>query len=440
MGQFEFGAARRVITPQVPVSLAGYFTLRPWTHVLDDLLVQALALRGPDGTLAVLVQLDLVSTAPDLAAAVRERCADIAGLRPENVLFTASHTHTAPELRPGRPGSNPDYSRFAIAQTIEAVHAAVAALRPGSVAYGRARDARFAFNRRYWMADGSVVTNPPRRDPRIRGPEGATDPEIPLLGFYADGRLAVLLANIANHPDTISGFGVSADWHGFVRRRLEASCPGLQTITLTGCAGNLNHFDPAGPDEQSGYETARRIGEGYAESIQAVLGRLEPIPVTALRVASSTLSVGPREIPEADLAEARDHAARFTFDTSRQLTSEDLANRSPAALKYFADALLALAADRRGREFELHALRLGSAVILALPGEPFTEHGLYIRNELLPGLPALVAALGDGRAVYIPNRCNYGRGGYETTPRSSPYSIETGERLRDGVRALLAAL
>lgn len=440
MDPLEFGLARRVITPQVPVSLAGYFTLRPWAQVLDDLLVQALALRGADGTLAVLVQLDLVSSPPEFAVAVRERCAGIAGLAPENILFTASHTHTAPEVRPGRPGSNPEYNRFAVDRIVEAVHAAVATLRPGTVAWGCAHDARFAFNRRYWMADGTVVTNPPRRDPRIRGPEGTTDPDIPLLALCVEGRPAVLLANIANHPDTITGHGVSADWHGFVRRQLEAARPGLQVVTLTGCAGNLNHFDPAGPDEQSGYETARRIGEGYAESILAALDGLQAATTTGLRAAATTLTVGPREIAEADLDEAREHAARYTFDTSRQLTSEDLANRSPAALKYFADALLALAADRRERHFELHALRLGPAVLLTLPGEPFTEHGLYIRNELLPGVPTLIATLGDGRAVYIPNRCNYGRGGYETTPRSSPYSMETGEQLRRGVRALLATL
>ncbi len=440
MATMAFGLARRVITPRVPVSLAGYFTLRPWTHVLDDLLVQALAVRGAAGNLAVLVQIDLVSTSPEFTGGVRAGCADIAGLRAEDILFSASHTHTAPELRGGRAGANPDYTRWAIERSIEAVHEAVAEMRPGSLAYGCARDDRFAFNRRYWMADGTVMTNPPRRDPRIKGPEGLTDPEIPLLAFCVDGQPRVLLANIANHPDTITGCGVSADWHGFVRRRLESSRPGLQVVTLTGCAGNLNHFDPHGPDEQSGYDAARRIGEGYAASVLPVLDQLRPLAGDDLRTAAAVLTVGPREIDEEALAEARDHAARFSFDTSKQLTSEDLAQRSPAALKYFADALLALAADRRDRHFEIHALRLGPAVLVSLPGEPFTEHGLYIRKELLAGVPALVASLGDGRAVYIPNRENYGRGGYETMPRSSPYSMATGEILRSGVRDLLAGI
>ena len=45
MSELLSGFCRRCINPNVPVSLAGYFTPRYWTHVADDLLVQALAFR-----------------------------------------------------------------------------------------------------------------------------------------------------------------------------------------------------------------------------------------------------------------------------------------------------------------------------------------------------------------------------------------------------------
>ena len=126
MDTIEFGHARRNINPHVPVSLAGYFNIRMWTGVLDDLFVQALALRqGKEA--ALLLQFDLVAVPNELIARIREGCADIAGLVPENVLFTASHTHTGPELR-SRPGrSNPGYTDFAIAQAIELWPCSVAA-------------------------------------------------------------------------------------------------------------------------------------------------------------------------------------------------------------------------------------------------------------------------------------------------------------------------
>jgi hypothetical protein len=121
------------------------------------------------------------------------------------------------------------------------------------------------------------------------------------------------------------------------------------------------------------------------------------------------------------------------------LTSEDLAVESPAALKYFADQVLRIAEDRRPRTFEVHALLLGDAVIVNLPGEPFVEIGLQIRHEYCAGHTAVIAALNQD-AAYIPNRFNYGRGGYETTPRCSPYSMATGDKLLAAVQSMLATL
>ena len=438
MSELLSGFCRRCINPNVPVSLAGYFTPRYWTHVADDLLVQAIAFRQADQA-AALVQFDLVSASNEIIAAVRERCADIAGLAPENLLFTASHTHTAPEIRGHRRGGNPDYTAFVIEQAAQSVHEAFADLRLTRLLTGTATDDRFAFNRRYWMDDGTVTTNPPRRDPRIVRPEGPTDPEIGLLALAREGAGHVLLANIANHPDTTDGCGVSADWHGHVRRVLEAADAELQVVTLTGAAGNLNHFDPNGPAEQSGLDVAQRIGEGYAARIAAVLPALRPAASHAFCAVSTTFVTGPREISPEELAQAREDAANYEFDESRQLTSEDLATRSPAALKYFADRLLAVAEDRADRELEVHALQLGDTVLVALPGEPFTEIGLAIKQDMLAGRPTLVAALNQDVA-YIPNRFNFGRGGYETTARCSPYSMATADHLLAATRTLLARL
>ena len=55
------------------------------------------------------------------------------------------------------------------------------------------------------------------------------------------------------------------------------------------------------------------------------------------------------------------------------------------------------------------------------------------------GYPTVIAALNQDVA-YIPNRFNYGRGGYETTPRCSPYSTATGDNLLAAVQSMLQAL
>ena len=57
--KIEFGTARRIINPEVPISLAGYFNLRMWDHVKDDLEVRAVVFKkGPDH--AAILHFDLL--------------------------------------------------------------------------------------------------------------------------------------------------------------------------------------------------------------------------------------------------------------------------------------------------------------------------------------------------------------------------------------------
>ncbi|MBT7163987.1 MAG: hypothetical protein HN904_14490, partial [Victivallales bacterium] len=61
------------------------------------------------------------------------------------------------------------------------------------------------------------------------------------------------------------------------------------------------------------------------------------------------------------------------------------------------------------------------------------------KQDMLAGRPTLLAALNQDVA-YIPNRFNFGRGGYETTARCSPYSMATADHLLAATRTLLARL
>ena len=85
-------------------------------------------------------------------------------------------------------------------------------------------------------------------------------------------------------------------------------------------------------------------------------------------------------------------------------------------------------------------MRLGSLYLYCLPGEPFVEHAMYIREDVLKRKPCLISALCTGKIGYIPNRFNYGRGGYETTVLGSPTTIQTGNILRAAAAELAAHL
>ena len=114
---------------------------------------------------------------------------------------------------------------FACRCGVEARQEALTDMVPCELFCGNTVDRRFSFNRRYWMKNGTVVTNPGKLNPDIARPEGKTDYEIPLIGIRNNGQCQVILANIVNHTDTIGGCNVSADWPGFMIRKLgERKC------------------------------------------------------------------------------------------------------------------------------------------------------------------------------------------------------------------------
>ena len=437
--KIHFGTARRCLNPQIPVSLAGYFNVRMWDRVLDDLEVRAVIFKqGP--VYAGILHFDLVTVPLYLCDAILDGIhqAGIPELTRENLTMSAIHTHTGPEVRPQISGFNPEYPPFAVKQAVDAVCEAFRNLQEGELLYGQTADARFLFNRRYWMKNGQVMTNPGKLNPEIVRPEGDIDPEIPMLGIRRDGKLKVLLCNIVNHTDTIGGNGVSADWNGFLRRILEKELgDGSMVCPLIGASGNINHFDVSTDHCQTCYAEAERIGTGYAETIRQALPELKPVEGCMMKTVFGDVAVMPREISEKEVADARATVkkyADYSFDANTDMTSEDLAKGAPSVLKFFAENLLKQAANKEKMHLYLTGIAFGNSVMIAsLPSEPFTEIGLMLRKGIFAGRVCLVPTLANGTGSYnngggyIPNVWNYGRGGYEDTPRSNPFSKTTAD-------------
>ena len=434
---FNAGIGRRCINPEIPVGLAGYFNVRMWEEVLDDIEVRVIILKSGE-TFSAVIQYDLIAV-PDVlykALLAELAAAGITELTADNMIVTATHSHTAPEVRPGRGGFNPDYIPFAASKTIEAVKDALNDLEPCTVEHGLAEDNRFAFNRRYWMKNGEVITNPGKLNPDIDRCEGEIDPQIPLIAFKCNGKIKALIANIVNHSDTTGGSFVSADWPGITVRTLENKLGNeSMVIPLIGCSGNINHFDVKSDADQTCPAEAKRIGIGYAESIEKALALLCPMKNAELKTYSQQIDIPPRTLSPAEIEEAQKIIDKYPdIEVDRiggpALTAEDLARKTPYALKFFAVSLLKTVENSKTTKFNLVGINIGDAIIASVPCEPFVEIGLTIRKGIFGRQTALVVSLANGSGTgYIPNCWNYRRGGYETTPRSNPYSIETSELL-----------
>lgn len=438
--KLEFGYARRTINPEIPISLAGYFNRRMWDHVLDDLEARAVVFRkGPDH--AAIIHLDILCVPLYLYDMILAKIQDrgLVQFSRENVTVSATHTHTAPEVRIGGQGYHPDYAPFLAERAVEALAEALTDLQEGELFEGLTSEARFLFNRRYWMKNGSVMTNPGKLNPEIVRPEGEIDPEIPLLAVKSEGKIKLLISSIVNHADTVGGTGVSADWPGFYRRSLENELgDDSMVIPFTGAEGNINHFDVYSSEKQNSYGEAERIGKGYAETVSAALKTLRPVEGDTMKTVFGEAVTMPREISDEEIEEAKAVIAKYPDAdiNSGTLNSEDLAKGAPAVLKYFASALLEKAAHKEKMRLYLTGIAFGSSFMIAsLPSEPFTEIGLSVRKGIFGNRICMITALANGTGTYtnhsgyIPNSWNYGRGGYEDAPRSNPYSMKTADIL-----------
>ena len=97
--------------------------------------------------------------------------------------------------------------------------------------------------------------------------------------------------------------------------------------------------------------------------------------------------------------------------------SQDLANKVPAALRYFAQrALDCHAKSTPSHDARLTAIEFGKTLaFVSLPGEPFNGIGRAIR-ENSPFKNTVIVSLAQSQSGYVPMQECFARGGYEVQP------------------------
>ncbi len=167
-GELRLGTAAVKITPPLGTPMAGYYSARGSQGVLDDLYAKAAVLD--DGkTKAAMVVCDLIGLprAPVLEA--RRIIAEKTGIPADNVMISATHTHTGPvvigdtaidDLVTGGSKLSKDYAEQLPKWIAQAVEEAYGRRTPARVFYASENEPKLSFIRRFWMKDGTVGWNP----------------------------------------------------------------------------------------------------------------------------------------------------------------------------------------------------------------------------------------------------------------------------------------
>jgi hypothetical protein len=407
------GAAESAISPPLGTELAGYFHPRVSDGVISDLMAKAVVLGEGDECIA-LIACDLLAIPEELSAPVRARVEAETGIPGERVMVCATHTHTGPELRPGRPiKRNEEYMAGLPDRIAEAAIAAAGKQRQACICIGHDHEEGLAFNRRFRYEDATEQFG--IRGDNVVGVAGPTDPELGVIAFREapDAMPFAVIVNYSIHIDVTGGNKISADFPAVMTKVLRGVY-GDDVIVLyvQGACGNINHC-PYGKDwpwPTKGVWKSEQIGRALGGKAITVIEKALP---SASQVADATqeiLSV-PR-FPLDDLVEER--VAMAKAGQSQGLTS--------AVDKRLLE--LVDQHDPDGRDpREVQALRIGDAVICGAPGEYFVEWGLEIK-KWSPFPYTFIAELANDWVGYIPTYEAFRRGGYEATPivsvRSTP--------------------
>lgn len=441
-GEVRVGVSATDITPPLGIPMAGYYHARGADGVLDPLYSKAMVIEQ-DGERVALVTLDMLSVTRAITDQARAAIEKTTGIKGANVMISATHAHTGPELvnRGKRGQAMGGLQHMAVEYTenlpnriAESVRLANERLQGARLSLARGRCDDLAFNRRYVMRDGSVGWNPGKLNPKIAKPAGATDPEVGILlvestNAAGPAKSIATYVNFAMHPDTTGGSKISADWPGALSRVL-ASYHGTNHLTMVanGACGNLNHVDVSWKWPQGGPGEQNRIAAILGASVFEAYKQLQPVAGLGWRAKSEIVEVALPEITPQELAEANQAVAATKDDRGTNFMKLVRAYRALDVT------------ERKGKphQLEVQVIALGREVAwVGLPGEVFVELGLTLKKRS-PFAQTFVVELANENIGYIPDRRSYAEGNYE--PESSRCAAGSGERLVEAAFQLLAEL
>jgi hypothetical protein len=441
-GEVRAGVAAVDVTPPMGIGMAGYYHARGADGVLDPLYSKALVLES-EGERAALVVLDIISVTRAITDQARAEIQKNTGLKGDHVMISATHAHTGPELaNRGRRsadqgGSQPvavEYTEGLPKRIAESVRLANERLQSVRLSTAKGRCENLAFNRRYFMRDGSVGWNPGKLNPNIVMPAGPSDPEISLLcveppGATGPAQLLATYVNFAMHPDTTGGSKISADWPGALGRVL-AGYHGTNHLTLVanGTCGNINHLDVSWRWPQTTPWEQNRIATLLGAAVFQAYKDMKAVAGGRLCARSVTVELALPEITPAQLAEAKQTVEATKDDRGANFMKLVRAYR----------ALEVAGREGKPHRVEVQAIALGrDTAWVSLPGEVFVELGLALKKRS-PFPQTFVVELANENIGYIPDRRSYAEGNYE--PESARCAAGSGESLVEAAVRLLADL
>jgi len=381
------------------------------TGTLDPLYARVLVLEG-GGKRVALVTLDLGRTF-DESWLDRLRNTAKQTSHIDELIVTASHTHSGPNILDVYPdGHPPAWQSVILAKVADTIRQAVLNLQPVRLGTGYGV-AHVGYNRRQVNADNSVTMlwSNPGKTPTT--PVDATVSVVRVDGL--DGTPLAILVNYACHPVVFGADNLqySADYVAAMVDTVEAAFPGKpMCLFLQGADGDINPYYATTPIDGGAVQKRDWTGRELGMEVVRVAKAIQPTASTAsLDFADDVIAFSLRWAPP-----------KFHDDLLRvdgPLVFQDHAGRMDAS------------PPPSGLALHLTTLLINKQIaIVGMPGEPFVDFQINLRDRC-PVRDCLLLGYTNGYFDYFPTILAASQGGYGAGDSNTYISVGAGERMLD---------
>lgn len=424
--ELKAGAAMVDVTPLTfPVLVNGNMLAGTATKATSKLHARAIVVDDGQQRAAIVV-VDSCMMPRELLDDAKQLAAQRTKIKPDHMLISATHTHTAPASM-GCLGTDadPTYVPYLREKLAEAIAAAEKNLEPAKVGFAAKNAAEFTALRR-WIIRPDRVGTDPFGNPTLRvnmhaganldnvtGESGPEDPDLSLISFQStNGRPIAALANFSMHY--FSGVeALNADYFGLfcegLQQRLdkrESGQPPFVAVMSHGCSGDIWRRDYSQPPPAKGEEpTLQSYTTGLLDIAQAAYDSIEHRAGGSVAMAETRMTLNYR-VPD-----------KQRLQWAQQIVSA-MGDRAPKTTEEVYAREQIILHERKSTEIVLQALRIGDIAIASTPTETYALTGLKLK--LQSPLPStMVIELANGGDGYIPPPEQHLLGGYNTWPARS---------------------
>ncbi len=402
---YRAGVAVKVITPTEPVWMAGYASrTKPADGKIHDLYAKALCLKDAAGQRLVLVTTDLIGIPHKLGEQVAAEVEKQHGLKREELILSASHTHSGPVIRENLVDMYPltaadaakvdAYTKKLKDDLVAVIGASLKDLQPVSLKYSSGT-AGFAVNRREQTEKGVINGS---------NPKGPVDHTVPVLVVEGKGSqpLAVVFG-YACHNTTLDLQQWSGDFAGFAQIAVEKALPGTVGMFWTGCGADAN------PLPRRKIELCEKYGKELADAAVGAIKTAKPV----------TGRFG---------AKYEKIALKFESVPTKAQLAADTLSKTPVIQKRAQRLLKQLEANGKVDDtyphYPVQTWALGDQVLwVALGGEVVVDYAIRLKKDLSTTRTLWVMGYANDVMAYIPSARVLGEGGYEADSSQVYYGM-----------------